>query len=270
MPLLRLKHEDTRRILALMVILGGVSGLGSLVSWTVGLILFLVLAVAGTFFLIAHYQRASAEDRVLQSQDIQDLQFIQSALELRRPLPYFSRWSSSPALAAQLIGVIRVHRPQHILELGSGVSTVVMAMALKEQGSGRILSVDHDPVYAGKTRLELSAQDLNSWATVHDAPLTSCDTPRGSMPWYDMTAINDMHQIDLLVVDGPPRSSCKEARLPAFELLKDRLAPGAIVVLDDSIREDESTSVASWLAASRDGACRVVPCRKGVTIVQMP
>ena len=90
------------------------------------------------------------------------------------------------------------------------------------------------------------------------------------MPCYDMTAINDLHQIDLLVVDGPPRSSCKEARLPAFELLKDRLAPGAIVVLDDSIREDESTSVASWLAASRDGACRVVPCRKGVTIVQMP
>jgi predicted O-methyltransferase YrrM len=270
MPLLRLKHEDTRRVVVLMTILLVVSGLGSLISWTVALALFLVLTVAGTFFMIAHYQRASEECRVQQSQDIQDLQFIQSALDMRRPLLYFTRWSSSPALAAQLIGIIQVYKPQRILELGSGVSTVVMAMTLRDQGSGRITSVDHDPVYAVKTRKELAAQELHAWASVLDAPLVPCDTPRGAQPWYDLSVMDDLEQIDLLVVDGPLRKSCKNARLPAFELLRERLAPGAIVVLDDTVRDDESASVASWLSAARDGASRIVPCRKGVTIVQMP
>lgn len=270
MPMLRLKHEDTRRTAVFVVILCGASALGSLASWQVALAVFLVLSVTGLFLMIAHYQRASEEDRIQQSQDIQDLQFIQSTLDLRRPLPYFTRWSSSPALAAQLIGVIQVYKPERVLELGSGVSTVVMAMALRDQESGHVTSVDHDPVYAAKTRRELTAQELAAWASVHDAPLVPTNTPRGSVPWYDISQLSDLDMIDLLVVDGPPRKSCKDARLPAYEVLKDRLAPGAIVVLDDTVRADESNSVASWLAAARENGVRVIPSRKGVTIVQMP
>lgn len=270
MSLLRLKHEDTRRIVVLVVLVCGMSAIGSLFSLAVSLAVFLVLALAGVFVLIAHYQRAGEEDRIQQSQDIQDLQFIQSALELRRPLPYFTRWSSSPALAAQLIGVIQVYRPQCVLELGSGVSTVVVAMALRNQGSGQITSVDHDPAYAVKTRKELAAQDLLPWATVRDAPLVQTQTPRGHVPWYDLTVLDQLGQIDLLVVDGPPRQSCTDARLPAYELLKDRLAPGAVVVLDDTLRKDESASVAAWLSAAREDAVRIVPSRKGVTIVRLP
>lgn len=270
MSLLRLKHEDSRRIVVLVLLVCGISALGSLISLTLALTIFLVLALSGIFLLIAHYQRASEEDRIQQSQDIQDLQFIQSTLDLRRPLPYFTRWSSSPALAAQLIGVIKVYQPRCVLELGSGVSTVVVAMALRDQGSGQITSVDHDPVYAEKTRKELAAQDLLSWSTVHDAPLVQTQTPRGTVPYYDMAMLDELGPIDLLIVDAPPRHSCEDARLPAFELLKERLAPGALVVLDDTVREDESASVAAWLSAARDNASRIVPCRKGITIVRMP
>lgn len=270
MSILRLKHEDTKRIAFLAVPMSVIAGLAGFLGWMVALGVFLVLFPVTVFLLIAHYQRASEEDRVQQTQDMQDLQFIQSALSLKRPLPYFTRWSSSPALAAQLIGLVRVFQPARILELGSGVSTVVMAMALREQGSGQLTSVDHDPVYAEKTRRELDAQDLKDWAVVHEARLAPTDTPRGSVPWYDITSINDLDQIDLLVIDGPPRKTCADARLPAFELLRSRLAPGAIVVLDDTDRIDEATSVSCWMNAARDRGERIIPCRKGITVVQMP
>lgn len=37
---------------------------------------------------------------------------------------------------------IRRHKPQEVLELGTGISTVVMAWALRENGSGRLMSME--------------------------------------------------------------------------------------------------------------------------------
>lgn len=266
--LLRLKHADTQRILTLFAVLALVTAGVSVFSWVWALAVATVLTFAGLGFLIAHYHRATEEELVLQAQDLQDLQFIQSAISPVRPLPYFTRWSSSPALAARLIGIIKKHKPQHIVELGSGVSTVVMALAARDAGSGHVTSLDHDPVYAAKTRNELAEQGLSEWATVIDAPLESVDTPRGSVPWYDLSSIDTLQPIDLLIVDGPPRKSHKDARLPAYELLGERMAPGAHVVLDDTARKDENGSVAAWTKVGDTVAS--IPSRKGITIIRMP
>ena len=268
MSLLRLKHADTKRILTLVGVLILLSLAAILLSsmWALGVAT--VLAFTGTAFLIAHYHRATEEELILQAQDLQDLQFIQSALTLPRPLPYFTRWSSSPALAARLIGMVHRYRPTQIVELGSGVSTVVMAAAVRNAGSGHVTSLDHDPVYAAKTRHELEEQGLSQWATVIDAPLVTVETARGPAPWYDVSGIDGLQQIDLLIVDGPPRKTHKDARLPAFEILGDRLTPGAHVVLDDTARRDEAGSVAAWSNAAE--TVESVPSRKGICVVRMP
>lgn len=268
MALLTLKHEDTRRVLAMVATLVVVTLGVSIFSWIWALAVAIVLAFAGVAFLIAHYHRAKQEELTLHAQDVQDLQFIQSSIAPHRPLPYFTRWSSSPALAARLIGIVRDSKPKTILELGSGVSTVVMALAARDTEAGSITSLDHDPVYAAKTRKELVHQGLSGHARVMDAPLVSVNTPRGSVPWYDLSVIDGLSNIDLLVVDGPPRKVCTDARLPAFELLFERLSPGAIVVLDDTIRIDEATSVSTWSDVAE--TVESVPSRKGVTVFRMP
>lgn len=270
MALLTLKHEDTRRVLTLTVLLIVITFGVSFFSWIWALGAAVVLTFAGAGFLITHYHRANEEELILHAQDLQDLQFIQSTIQPERPLPYFTRWSSSPALAARLFAIIRKKRPERIVELGSGVSTVVMALAAKEVGSGTVTSLDHDPVYAAKTRNELSEQGLTEWATVKDAPLVSVQTPRGSVPWYDPASLEGLSNIDLLIVDGPPRKTHSDARLPAFEVLRDRLAPGAIVVLDDTARADEAGSIAAWTSAATVDGVESVPSRKGVTIFRMP
>lgn len=270
MTLFALKHEDTRRIFTLAGLLLAAAVLLALFArpWLVPAVLILVFLVLA--LLVAHYYRAGQEDRIWQIQDIQDLQFIQSTLDLVRPLPYFTRWSSSPALAARLISIVRQHKPQRILELGSGVSTVVMAYASRDASAGSIVSLDHDPEYAAITRRELAAHGLSDRATVHDAPLVTVQTSRGARTWYDLSAIEGMQDIDLLIVDGPPRKTGPDSRWPAFDQLHDRMAPGAVVVLDDTARDDESESRQAWLTLAREHGAQQIPSQKGVTILQLP
>lgn len=270
MSFIAIKHEDTRRIagftailLAITLVAGALTGCWWIPAVTIPMFFGLAL-------LVAHYHRATEEERIFQDQDIQDLQFIQSAIQPVHPLPYFTRWSSSPALAARLIGLIKAHRPQRIVELGSGVSTLVMAYAVRQAGAGEVISLDHDAVYADITRANLKAHGLSDVARVLDAPLADVNTSRGRRTWYDLSALGDLKDIDLLIVDGPPRKSGPDSRWPAYDLLQSRLAPGAVVVLDDTARRDEQASVDSWSAAARPGGVLRIPSRKGVTILTMP
>ncbi|MDA0378627.1 MAG: class I SAM-dependent methyltransferase [Bacteroidetes bacterium] len=267
MSLIAIKHEDSRRIALL-------TGLFLIVSLAAGAMTgcwwipaLSVPGFLGLALLVAHYHRAAEEERIFQDQD---LQFIQSAIAPVHPLPYFTRWSSSPALAARLIGLIRTHRPQRIVELGSGVSTLVMAYAAREAGAGEVLSLDHDPEYAAITRRNLDAHGLAAHARVVDAPLVGVETSRGRRIWYAASALDDLSGIDLLIVDGPPRKSGPDARWPAFDLLRERLAPGAFVVLDDTARSDEKASLESWSSVALPDGIQQIPGRKGVTILRMP
>ena len=54
-------------------------------------------------------------------------------------------------------------------------------------------------------------------------------------------------RIDLLVVDGPPGLLRPQARYPALPVLRERLSPGASILLDDTHRADEREIVRRWL-----------------------
>ena len=151
------------------------------------------------------------------------------------------------ALDARALAELSDHllgtKPQLVLELGSGTSTVWIAHHLKQTG-GRIVSCDHDPYYANATRLHLERHSLADIAEVRDAPLVA----RGEeTPWYDKSALADLEDIDLLLVDGPPAATGPFARRPALEVLRHSLRPGATVILDDTHREDEQAILREWL-----------------------
>jgi hypothetical protein len=66
-------------------------------------------------------------------------------------------------------------------------------------------------------------------------------------PWYSASAIADVEEIDLLLVDGPPGRTNKLARYPAVPAPRDKLRPGATVMLDNCHRRDEE-ALPKWLA----------------------
>jgi predicted O-methyltransferase YrrM len=141
---------------------------------------------------------------------------------------------------------VRTRQPKLVLELGSGTSTVWLAYALEKSG-GRLVSLDHDPGYAEKTRAMLAAHGLTEVAEVRDAPLRPVLLDGRSFPWYDTDALTDVRAVDLLLIDGPPEKTGPDARYPAMRVLEDKLADAATVVFDDAHRHDEQQALRKWV-----------------------
>lgn len=170
-----------------------------------------------------------------------------SSLRIEHPLPPMRLWRIAPDFAVTLLALIRAHKPALIVEIGSGVSTVIASYALKEQGHGRVISFEHEAAFARVTAEDVAAHGLTAWAEVRHAPLRNLTHKNEDWRWYDLTAFEDLNGIDLLTVDGPPEGTGWLARYPALALLHDRLNPGALVLVDDYLRDDEHEMVERWL-----------------------
>jgi len=186
----------------------------------------------------------------LRVQDIEAMIQLSDRFELRAAMPPSGRWALNAGGLLKLVDLVERRPIRTIVELGSGTSTLWLSYALERRGSGgRIISLDHDPHFAGVTRAELVAHGFaDGPAEVRDAPLVDGVIDGHDTPWYDPASFHDVEAIDLLIVDGPPMASGGLARYPAVPMLLSRLAPGAIVVVDDAPRPDEQEMMQRWLA----------------------
>lgn len=154
-------------------------------------------------------------------------------------MPRASGWAIPDDALDLLAGLVREHRPGLVLEAGSGRSTIVLAHALRDVNRGRLLALEHDPDFAHENYCYLRVNNLAAGADVLYAPL-------GENGWYAEAAWRDLEGIDLLLVDGPPGHVAPLARYPALPNLRDRLTPGALVILDDTNRPDEQETLRRW------------------------
>jgi predicted O-methyltransferase YrrM len=169
---------------------------------------------------------------------------------VREPMPISRSWAGSPDMILKLVELIRVHKPKLVVELGSGLSTLWIARTLRENGVGRLISLDHDPEFAQVTIANVKRHDLSDIVEVRVAPLIN-EVVNGSesVPWYDLAAIVDIENIDLALVDGPPGATHKFARLPALWMLESKMSEHAVVLIDDVIREAERDLAIQWQEA---------------------
>ena len=161
----------------------------------------------------------------------------------------FSEGAMRPSGLVELCNEIVLGPRRRILELGSGVSTILLGRLLRATG-GMLVAVEHDAGWRDWVAERLAAEGLEAFATVIHAPLEP--TPVGDLPWYAAEAIDaalaTVGPPDLLVVDGPPAflSQDAHARFPALPVLLDRLAPDATIVLDDVVRPGERAVLQRW------------------------
>ncbi|MFC7330679.1 class I SAM-dependent methyltransferase [Marinactinospora rubrisoli] len=172
-----------------------------------------------------------------------------------RFMPALRGWAASPDVLCVLVEKIRERRPGLVVECGSGASSVWLGLALRRVGEGRLVALEHDERYAELSRDLVAAHGLSDVVEVRYAPLRpwSPKDPEGeeeaqSQPWYDLDAIADLTDIDLLFVDGPPGGTARLARYPAGPVLLPRCSPRAVVVLDDTVRTAEQETSDRWLA----------------------
>ena len=179
--------------------------------------------------------------------EIDALLQLQRRFDLSRA-PLASTWAMSPRGLLLLADLIEEHRPTLVLECGPGTSTVYMVMAMRGAGvDGKIVGLEHDQSFAAMTRNVLESLGLMDMVEIREAPLTDWRDQEPPVTWYDPAALTDLRDIELVLIDGPPKSSAPSARAPAFPLLKSRLKPGAIIVVDDARRPDEQRMIAEWL-----------------------
>lgn len=175
-------------------------------------------------------------------------------VHLRIPLPgrepLLAGWALAPRALLDVLRTIEEHRPKLVLECGSGTSTIFIAALLDQLGDGgTVISLDHLPEYAEATREALLSNRLTHVAEVRLAPLSDVAIDGKTWTWYEKEAVADLTAIDMVLVDGPPKASGRHARFPALPVLADRLSPGAIILLDDSQREEEQWTLRRWKAS---------------------
>jgi len=156
-------------------------------------------------------------------------------------------WAMDAVFAENVARTI-IERPGQVVELGSGHSSVLIAQRLAHLGQGHLTSLDHLEAFADRTRGWLAEQGLEAVARVVHAPIADHEIDGATYPWYSMDALEDAlpQQIDVLVVDGPPAKIGRDARWPAVPLLESRLAPDALILMDDGDRPDETRIARAW------------------------
>jgi predicted O-methyltransferase YrrM len=184
---------------------------------------------------------------------------LTNLLDFKAAIPSTRSWAASPDLLLSISEIVKKNRPGLVVELGSGISTLVAA----KSGARKIISIDNSDAWGAKTVALLKEHKVRG-VDVRIAPLRPY--ANGS-EWYDLDAIKDLKKIDLLIVDGPPGSKNPEARYPALQQFKDKLSPAAIVVIDDVNREGERKLAEDFAKALPNHELTILDHEKGTAII---
>ncbi len=232
------------------------------------LTLMLLVFIALVFYKVykLHLMQYELSDRLTlvgeySFKQVESLIAIYKDLDFNKSIPMTRGWVASPDFLRYVYEGIAECRPTTVVECSSGVSTVIIAKALKLQGFGHVYSLESDEHYAKKTRDLLAKYELSDWATVIYAPLKSINLQGQAYQWYDAKEL-EVEQIDMMVIDGPYGGICNMARYPAVQLFP-RLSASARVYVDDYRRKDEKAMVEQWMEEDKGFALQLLGCEKG-------
>ena len=203
------------------------AGLGSVAGLSVAVTLRLLLA-------------ETRESR----QESRDLWGLSNAMVTGNPWPAPGGWALGADALLWILRRIDADSAAAVVELGPGVSTVILCSCRPRIKS---VGVEHGDQYVAQLTAEIASHGIKNHELLH-APLVTQGYEGTTVEWYDPAVLERMpKQIDLLIVDGPPNWDGGQNRSLAWPLLRDRLSPGAFVLVDDTQRRAERDMVDSWV-----------------------
>lgn len=149
-------------------------------------------------------------------------------------------WSAlDDYLVACIRAALTVDGP--VLECGSGLSTILLGAIAQRRGQTH-WALEHVPQWASRVQAELDRFGIRA-ATVCMKPLKGY----GEIVWYDPPLAQLPDAFSLVVCDGPPGTTAG-GRYGLVPVMKARLKPGCILLLDDAAREEERNVARRWQA----------------------
>jgi hypothetical protein len=232
-------------------------------NWlTIAFLAMILQCVLGIFYLqyrvYAAHSKKDPRSVTNQLRDLQQqLEFAQNRtdalfsihqlIQIRHPLPIMrDRWTISADYGHALIRCILSKPTGNILDVGSGISTLLAGYAVEKRGHGKVIAIEHDRAYYEHLKKSISDHKLDAYISLHCCPLTQQTLKDESWSWYDLSGVEPLTEVNIVSIDGPPGKAAKLARYPALPLLHPRVATDTTYLLDDSAREDEQLIAARW------------------------
>ena len=219
-------------------------------------------------------RRTSEQLEKMRRDAFDDYRQVESLLSLHailKPdfaLPPLRDHSASPDLLNYTITRMMASKPNVVVELGSGASTVILAQCLKRIGAGRLISIDHDAAFAERTTRMLAERGLSDVATVVHLPLERIELGGSEYLWYSIDRFDAGGEIDFLFIDGPPYHVHPLARYPAIPLMLPRLSAGATIVMDDANRPEELRIREMWEREFSQLSVERLETEKGTLVIR--
>jgi hypothetical protein len=170
---------------------------------------------------------------------------IYNLIALNAPLPIMHEWRISSDYAHRLLTRV-IGKKGSVIDLGSGISTLLMGYAMKKNGAGKVISLEHDEEYYAKTVQLIKEHQLEAWCHVSYCPLKTFVLDGKDWLWYDIAKVDFPKDIILISADGPPGVTQYMARYPALPLLKQHITKDTVIMLDDGDRDEEKEIALRW------------------------
>ncbi|MGF1563318.1 MAG: class I SAM-dependent methyltransferase [Geminicoccaceae bacterium] len=240
---------------------------GSFASLQLVLLAAALGALAVLYWRLERASRKLREDlnwsRGVQIQIAWDAAKLRAMAPADAVLPKPSDWSLTAEFMQIALREVETRAPSLVVELGAGLSTILLGYALKRRGHGRLVTIEHDRAFAERMRGYLRENDLLEVVDLRVAPLIDAPDGQPAPVWYDRAVFDDVQAIDLLIVDGPPMPVHAQVRAPALPVLLPRMAHGWLMLVDDTGRAGEQTILAQWRAAYPTLRFEDLPLEKG-------
>jgi hypothetical protein len=216
--------------------------------WIVpALLVFIIELLIGISYL--HYRAyLYIEKQIDFSQSRNDALFsIHQIIKLRHPLPIMQKWTIGADYGHALIQYILSSPAGNILDVGSGISTILAGYSVEKRGKGKVIALEHDLKHYNQIKRSISEHMLDAYVTVYYCPLVPHTINGKEWLWYDLSTVTEsLSDVNLVSIDGPPGGMNKQARYPAMPLLQKRVATDAAYLLDDGSRKDEKLIAKRW------------------------
>ncbi len=198
-------------------------------------------------------ESGNSESHLATQRQVQAMLNLNQMIEVRRRLPPMGGWAASADFNLLVLQELIDLRPRTVVECGSGTSTLLLALAVRQyELPTKVIALEHLEQFRASTQRTLEQHGVADFAEVRLAPLVPVQVPGHQTPWYSELQWGDLHDIGLLVVDGPPSTTGRRPRYPAAPLLLPRMSSQAVIVVDDLIRPEDREVVQSWRAMLPD------------------
>ena len=148
-------------------------------------------------------------------------------------------WAISRELEVALIALLEEHQPKSVIELGAGLSTIILLRYAAATGAKTIHLDQPGAAYA----------NLVSCLRLAGLPLDSVRECRIVNHFYAESMLSDCDSpADLVIVDGP-RGSRSRTSTAGIQFLARVISKNSIVIVDDTNRPAEArlaAKIANW------------------------